>query len=123
MYSDLFWEHARHPRNRRSITDSLVGEARFHRCGDRLALYLKLDGENIVDIGFQGAGCAPVLAVASLATETIRGMTVEAALRLNIFELDRELGGIPPSKRHAYLIFLECLHNALRQHTERTNKS
>ena len=113
MYSSLFWDHARHPRNRKALSDAFVGKGRYQRCGDRLTLYLKVDDGRIAEASFEARACAPVVAVASLATGMVQGLEVEAALKLSIFEIDQELGGLPPSKRHAYLLFLECLHEAL----------
>ena len=113
MYSPTFWSHVRHPRNNRAFTDAQTGEARYHRCGDRLTLDLRIQDDRIIEASFQARACAPVIAAASLGTEMLRGMELEAARRLDIFQMDRELGGLPPSKRHAYLIFLECLQKAL----------
>ncbi|MFA7481757.1 MAG: iron-sulfur cluster assembly scaffold protein [Vulcanimicrobiota bacterium] len=113
MYSETFWDHVRQPRNNQALSDAVVSEARFHRCGDRLTLYLKVDDQRrITEAGFQARACAPVIAVASLGTQKITGLTLDEARELSILELDRELGGIPPSKRHAYLLFLECLAEA-----------
>ncbi len=113
MYSELFWTHVRHPKNRHSMPDSQIGSGRYQRCGDRLKLYLKVDDGRITQASFEARACAPVIAVASLCTEMLQGMEVEAALKLSVFEMDKKLGGLPPSKRHAYLIFLECLNDAL----------
>ena len=114
MYSPLFWEHARHPHNQKALPDALVGSARYQRCGDKLSLYLKVDDEGrITEASFQARACAPVVAVASLVTQRITGMDVETALKLSVLELDQELGGLPPSKRHAHLLLLECLQEAL----------
>ena len=122
MYSQLFWEHAREPRNRRALpTASAVGEGRFPRCGDRLTLYLYITNGRIAEASFEARACAPVIAVASLATERLVGLTLDEARELPILELDRELGGLPPSKRHAYLVFLESLQGA-SQHFSNLNK-
>ena len=113
MYSQLFWEHVRHPHNRRVLSDpSGVGESAYPRCGDRLTLYLNITNGRIAEASFEARACAPVIAVASLATERIVGLTLDEARELPILELDRELGGLPPAKRHAYLVFLESLQGA-----------
>jgi nitrogen fixation protein NifU and related proteins len=113
MYSPTFWDHVRHPRNKLALPDAHVGEGRYQRCGDRLTLYLEVDDNCIKRATFQARACAPVVAVASLGTEMIQGLDIETARRLSIFDMDKELGGLPPSKRHAYLLFLQCLHEAL----------
>lgn len=121
MYSELFWEHVCHPRNNRALSasDTLVGEGRFKRCGDRLKLFLKVDDGRIAQACFQAKACAPVVAVASLGTEMLQGLDLEQARQLNIFQMDTKFGGIPPSKRHAYIIFLECLAEALTTHSQK----
>ena len=116
MYSQLFWEHVKQPCNRRALlAPSGVGEGRFARCGDRLTLYLNITDGRIAEASFEARACAPVIAVASLATERLVGLTLDEARELPILELDRELGGLPPSKRHAYLVFLESLQGASTQ--------
>ena len=115
MYSQTFWDHVRHPRNDRTLPDAKTGEARYQRCGDRLTLYIQTENGRITQATFKARACAPVVAVASLATEMIQGLELDAARKLDIFQLDRKLGGIPPSKRHAYLLFLECLNKSLNE--------
>ena len=115
MYSQTFWEHVRHPRNNRPLTGAQTGEARYHRRGDRLNLYLTIENGRITQATFQAKACAPVVAVASLATEMIQGLEISELGKLDIFQIEKELGGLPPSKRHAYLLFIECLHAALKK--------
>ena len=118
MYSPLFWEHVRQPHNRRALPDATnIGEGRFPRCGDRLTLYLNITDGRIAQATFEARACAPVIAVASLATAQITGLSLDQARKLSIFDLDRELGGLPPSKRHAYIVFLESLQNAIDQNS------
>ena len=122
MYSQLFWEHVRQPHNRRALSDAThVGESRYPRCGDRLKLYLNITDGRITEASFEAGACAPVIAMASLGVQKITGLTLNEARELSILELDRELGGLPPSKRHAYLIFLECLQGALEHQTKEKN--
>jgi nitrogen fixation NifU-like protein len=116
MYSQLFWEHVGQSQNRRALSDATnVGESRYPRCGDRLKLYLNIADGRISEASFEARACAPVIAVASLGVGKIAGLTLTEARELSILELDRELGGLPPSKRHAYLLFLESLQNAIDQ--------
>ena len=86
----------------------------------RDSLYLNITNGRIAEASFEARACAPVIAVASLATERLVGLTLDEARELPILELDRELGGLPPSKRHAYLVFLECLQDASEQITKET---
>lgn len=121
MYSPLFWDHVRQPRNNRALPDALVGKGAFQRCGDRLTLYITVDNGIITQAAFQAKACAPVIAVASLGTEMIQGLDIQAACQLSMIDMDKELGGLPPSKRHAYLVFLESLHNAIHRNLNKGN--
>jgi nitrogen fixation NifU-like protein len=82
LYHGVILDHARQPRNLRVIEGALKGEASNRMCGDRFEVYLLLAGETIVDVGFQGAGCAISMASASLMTEHVKGTTVGDARTL-----------------------------------------
>lgn len=83
LYQEIILDHNRHPANFRPMPDADHSiEADNPLCGDRLTLYLKLDGGRIADIAFQGTGCAISVASASLLTERVKGATVEEAERL-----------------------------------------
>lgn len=114
MYSDTVKDHAMNPRNRRQMENpDAVGEGKFPRCGDKVKLFFRLDGETIVDVSFTASSCGPAVAAASLATTLLKGRSVGQALKLGAFELHDALGGLPVSKRHAILLVLECLVEAL----------
>ena len=114
MYSDTVWHHWRQPLNRgRPEVFQASAESRFPRCGDRFLLFLQLQEERIAAAYFESYGCAPVTATGSVGTELLRGLTCEQARQINSFQLDQALGGLPPPKRHALLLFLEALHGAL----------
>lgn len=83
LYQEIILDHNRHPANFRPMAaaDRTV-EADNPLCGDRLTLYLKLDGERIADLSFQGSGCAISVASASLLTERLKGATVAEAQAL-----------------------------------------
>jgi nitrogen fixation NifU-like protein len=83
LYQEVILDHGRKPRNFRRL-DAPDRSARGDNpmCGDRLELWLKLDGERIADAAFQGRGCAISIASASLLTETVRDRTADAARAL-----------------------------------------
>jgi len=74
LYRDVILDHNRRPRNFGRL-ESAEGRAEGHNplCGDRLSLYVRLDGERIADIRFEGTGCAISTASASLMTEAVKG--------------------------------------------------
>lgn len=83
LYRDVIVDHNRNPRNFRPMPDADAYAEGFNPlCGDRLTLYVKLDGETIRDVAFQGSGCAISVASASLLTESVKGKTVPEAERL-----------------------------------------
>ncbi len=83
LYQEVVFDHNRNPRNFRVIEDAdRVIEGFNPLCGDRITLYLKLDGERIADVSFQGQGCAISTASASLMTEIVKGKTIDEAEHL-----------------------------------------
>jgi nitrogen fixation NifU-like protein len=83
LYKEVILDHNRHPRNFREMLDATrTVEGYNPLCGDMLRLYLKLEGDCIEDVSFQGRGCAISVASASLLTERLKGVTVEEAERL-----------------------------------------
>ena len=121
--AEIFWglglhpQHAIHPRNRGELpTANGQGKSTYPPCGDAFQLYLRIEEERIEKACFQAQACGPVIAVGSFCTELIKGMTVEQARQISAFTLDEGLGGLPPAKRHAILLFLDSLNQALTPH-------
>jgi nitrogen fixation NifU-like protein len=83
LYRDVIVDHNRSPRNFRKIGEADRALEGFNPlCGDKLTVYLKLDGERIADLSFEGSGCAISVASASLMTERLKGKTRAEAERL-----------------------------------------
>jgi nitrogen fixation NifU-like protein len=83
LYRDVIVDHNRNPRNYRDMPDAdRQADGYNPLCGDRLTLFVKLDGERIEDVSFQGSGCAISVASASLLTESVKGRTVPEAEQL-----------------------------------------
>jgi nitrogen fixation NifU-like protein len=84
LYQELVLDHGRHPRNFRAMADATQHSVGFNPlCGDKLSLFIRLEGDVVRDVSFQGSGCAISTASASLLTETVKGKTraqVEALL-------------------------------------------
>lgn len=80
LYQEVVFDHNRNPRNFRKIEDAdRTIEAYNPLCGDKITLYLKLDGDKICDLAFQGEGCAISTASASIMTELVKGKRVQEA--------------------------------------------
>jgi len=83
LYQETILDHSKRPRNHHSLTDAnRKAEGYNPLCGDKLKLYLKMDGDIVADASFEGAGCAISTASASLMTESLKGKTREEAVRL-----------------------------------------
>lgn len=83
LYQDIIIDHNKSPRNFREIPPPRREADGYNPlCGDRLSVYLTLDGERISDVSFKGSGCAISVASASLMTEALKGHTVEEAKAL-----------------------------------------
>ena len=83
LYQEVILDHNRRPRNFRVLADATrVANGHNPLCGDKLRLYLKLDGNRIADIAFEGSGCAISKASASLMTDAVKGQTIDDATAL-----------------------------------------
>jgi nitrogen fixation protein NifU and related proteins len=83
LYQEVIIDHSRKPRNFRRLADAnRTAQGHNPLCGDRITVDLKLQQDQVTDLGFQGAGCAICTASASLMTEGVKGKTIEEAERL-----------------------------------------
>ena len=83
LYQEVILDHNRRPRNFRALDEANRTQEGYNPlCGDRLTLYVKLEGDRIADVAFQGSGCAISKASASLMTEALKGKTVTEAREL-----------------------------------------
>jgi nitrogen fixation protein NifU and related proteins len=83
LYQEVILDHNRRPRNFRVIDPaSRTQEGYNPLCGDRLTLYVTLEGDVVADVAFQGSGCAISKASTSLMTEAVKGRTVAEARQL-----------------------------------------
>jgi nitrogen fixation NifU-like protein len=79
LYQEIILDHNRRPRNFRAIEGGRTAEGFNPLCGDRLTVYVRLEGDVIADISFLGSGCAISKASASLMTESVKGKTIADA--------------------------------------------
>jgi nitrogen fixation NifU-like protein len=87
LYQDVILDHNRRPKNFRALEHARTAEGFNPLCGDHFTVYVRVDGDVIADVGFQGSGCAISKASASLMTESIKGKTVaDAALLIERFQ-------------------------------------
>ena len=105
QYSEKVMDHFSNPRNVGKIENADgVGEVGNSKCGDIMKIYLKIDDGKITDAKFNTFGCGAAVATSSMATELIKGKTIDEALRLTNKAVIEALGGLPPAKVHCSVL-------------------
>lgn len=122
-YSEKVMDHFMNPRNVGEIEDaSGVGTVGNAKCGDIMRIYLDVDENQIIrDCKFKTFGCGAAVATSSIATEMIKGKSVEEALLLTNKAVQEALGGLPPVKIHCSLLAEEAVHAALWDYAKKNN--
>ena len=115
MYSEKVMDHFTNPRNVGEIEDaSGVGTVGNAKCGDIMRMYMDIDDRGIIqDVKFKTFGCGAAVATSSMATELVKGKTVQEALQVTNKAVMEALDGLPPVKVHCSLLAEEAIHAAL----------
>jgi nitrogen fixation NifU-like protein len=114
MYNEKVMEHFSNPRNVGEILDADgMGEVGNAKCGDIMRMYLKIENNRIVDVKFKTFGCGSAIASSSVATELIKGRTIQEALTLSNKEVIEALGGLPTVKIHCSVLAEQAIKAAL----------
>ncbi|MDO5100947.1 MAG: Fe-S cluster assembly scaffold protein NifU [Eubacteriales bacterium] len=121
MYSEKVMDHFEHPRNMGEIENaSGVGTVGNAKCGDIMRIYLDIDEAGIIqDVKFKTYGCGAAVATSSMATELVKGKTVNEALQVTNKAVMEALDGLPPVKVHCSLLAEEAIHAALWDYAEK----
>ena len=115
-------DHFLNPRNVGMIDDaSGVGTVGNAKCGDIMKVYLKIENGIIEDAKFKTFGCGAAIATSSMATELIKGKTIEEALKITNKAVMEALDGLPPVKVHCSCLAEEAVHAALWDYAEKNN--
>ena len=122
MYSEKVMDHFQHPRNVGEIEDaSGVGTVGNAKCGDIMRMFLDIDDEThiIKECKFKTFGCGAAVATSSMATEMVKGKTIEEAMQITNKAVMEALDGLPPDKVHCSLLAEEAIHAALWDYAQK----
>ena len=122
MYSEKVMEHFTNPRNVGEIENADgIGEVGNVKCGDIMRMYLKIEGDTIEDVKFKTFGCGSAIASSSMATELIKGKTIEEAMELTNKAVAEALDGLPPIKMHCSVLAEQAIKAALLDYSKKNN--
>jgi nitrogen fixation NifU-like protein len=123
MYSEKVMDHFNNPRNVGEIENaSGVGTVGNAKCGDIMRIYLDIDENHIIrDCKFKTFGCGAAVASSSMATEMVKGKSIEEAMQVTNKAVMEALDGLPPVKVHCSLLAEEAIHAALWDYAEKNH--
>lgn len=121
MYTEKVLDHFQNPRNVGEIEDaSGVGMVGNAKCGDIMQMFLKINDDGIIeDCKFKTFGCGAAVATSSMATELIKGKSIEEAEKLSNAAVVEALEGLPPQKIHCSVLAEEAVHAALEDYRKK----
>ena len=125
MYSEKVLDHFQHPRNVGELKDAngvgLVGNA---KCGDIMEMFIKVNDDDIIeDVSFKTFGCGAAVATSSMATEMIKGKSIDEALKLSNAAVVEALEGLPPQKIHCSVLAEEAVKAAVDDYKKKKRES
>ena len=123
MYSEKVMDHFMNPRNVGEIEDaSGVGTVGNAKCGDIMKMDIKVENDVITDVKFKTFGCCAAIATSSMATEMVKGKSIDEALQLTNKAVAEALDGLPPVKMHCSLLAEQAIHAAVEDYQKKHPK-
>lgn len=120
LYSEKVMDHFRNPRNVGKLDDADgVGEVGNAKCGDIMKIYIKVEDNIITDVKFNTFGCGSAIASSSMATEMIKGRSIDEALTLSNRAVVEALDGLPPHKVHCSVLAEEAVRAAVKDYYDK----
>ena len=122
LYTEKVMDHFNNPRNVGEIPDADgIGEVGNAKCGDIMRMYLKIKDNRIEDVKFKTYGCGSAIASSSMATEMIKGKTIDEVLEVTNKAVAEALDGLPPVKMHCSVLAEEAIVAALQDYAKKNN--
>lgn len=123
LYTDTVMDHFMHPRNVGEIPNADgVGEVGNAKCGDIMKMDIKVENDVITDVKFKTFGCCAAIATSSMATEMVKGKSIDEALQLTNKAVAEALDGLPPVKMHCSLLAEQAIHAAVEDYQKKHPK-
>ena len=120
-YSEKVMDHFMNPRNVGEIPDADgVGQVGNPVCGDIMKMYIKVKDNIIADVKFKTFGCGAAIATSSMATEMIKGQSLDEAIKLTNKAVAEALGGLPAIKMHCSVLAEEAVQAAINDYLVKT---
>jgi len=120
MYSEKVMDHFMNPRNVGEIEDAdAVGTVGNAKCGDIMKMYMKIEEGVITDCKFKTFGCGAAVATSSMATELVKGKTIQEAAHVTNQAVTEALDGLPKAKIHCSCLAEEAIHAALGDYSKK----
>ncbi len=120
MYSEKVMDHFTNPRNVGELANAnAIGEVGNAKCGDIMRIYLNIEDGIIKDVSFKTFGCGAAVATSSMATEMIKGKSIEDAVKLTNKAVVEALDGLPPAKIHCSVLAEEAVKTAILDYYNR----
>lgn len=120
MYSEKVMDHFSNPRNVGELPDAnAVGQVGNPKCGDIMKIYMKIEDDVVKDVKFKTFGCGAAIATSSMATEMVKGQTIQDALKLTNKAVAEALDGLPPVKLHCSVLAEEGIKAAIADYYKR----
>lgn len=121
MYSEKVMDHFQNPRNMGELeTANGIGTVGNAKCGDIMRMFLDIDENHIIrDVKFKTFGCGAAVATSSMATELVKGKSIEEAMKITNQAVMEALDGLPPVKVHCSLLAEEAIHAALWDYAQK----
>ena len=119
MYNDVVMDHFQNPRNVGELKNpSSVAEVGSQECGDTMKVYIEVDQDKIKDIRFKTYGCCAAIASSSIATEMVKGKSLDEAKKLTKRDVVDQLGGLPEQKIHCSLLAVDGILGAIKAYED-----
>ena len=120
LYSEKVMDHFRNPRNLGKMDDADgIGEVGNAKCGDIMKMYIKVKDGIIEDVKFNTFGCGSAIASSSMATEMIKGKSIDDALELSNKAVVEALDGLPTHKIHCSVLAEEAVKAAVKEYYDK----